>query len=335
LYGFRGFRPLLLRLPYLGYALRRLAQAIPVLAIVIVINFFLIHLAPGDPASVLAGPDASPENVAQLRVELGLDEPLPAQLAIYLERVLSFDLGFSYRFQQPVALLILDRLPATLLLMGTAISVSSFVGILLGALAARRPVGAMDGLASFLALAGYSMPAFWLGQILLLVFALQLSLFPVQGMFSLRAPSEGLGRWLDIGHHLVLPAFTYAVYHATLVFRLTRVKMIDTLAQDYILTARAKGAPERRVVTRHALPNALLPIVTVIGYNVGFMFAGSVLIETVFGWPGMGRLMFEAIAARDYPLLLGMFIVISCFVLLANIVTDLVYAVIDPRVVYR
>lgn len=321
--------------PYLRFILRRLLQAVPVIAAVIVINFLLIHLAPGDPAAVLAGPDPTPEHIAELRAQFGLDQPLMHQFVRYVGQVLTFDLGTSYQFGEPVARLILDRVPATLLLMGSALTVASLAGILLGAVAARRPNGAMDGLASFVALAGYSMPAFWLGQIMLLIFAMRFALLPVQGMSSLRAPETGVGHWIDVAQHLVLPACTYAVYHATLVFRLTRVKMKDTLAQDYILTARAKGAPERRVVMRHALPNALLPVITVIGTNVGFMFAGSVLVETVYGWPGMGQLMFQAIAVRDYPLLLGLFIFISGFVIAANIVTDIVYAIIDPRIVYR
>lgn len=158
------------------------------------------------------------------------------------------------------------------------------------------------------------MPVFWLGQLLLLVFALHLAIFPVQGMYSLRAPAEGFYRVLDIAHHLVLPALTYSIYHLALMYRLTRVKMQEALAMDYIVTARAKGAPERQVLLKHALPNAMLPLVTIIGMNFGFMMAGSVLVETVFAWPGLGRLLFDAIAARDYPVLLGVFIAVSLMV---------------------
>jgi peptide/nickel transport system permease protein len=229
----------------------------------------------------------------------------------------------------------MSRVPATLLLMGTALVFSSVLGILLGVVAARRPYGLADNAATVVALAGYSMPVFWLGQLMLLVFALHNPWFPVQGMTSIRAPSEGWGRIADILHHLVLPAIVYGIYHLTLIYRLTRIKMMDTLVQDYVTTARAKGVGEGRVVFRHALPNALLPIVTVIGYNLGFMLAGSVLVETVFGWPGMGRLMFEAIGARDFPLLLGLFVVVSFFVIVGNVVTDLVYALIDPRILYK
>lgn len=179
------------------------------------------------------------------------------------------------------------------------------------------------------------MPVFWLGQILLIIFALHLKWFPMQGMFSLRTPSEGWGRSWDVLHHLVLPALTYTVYHLTLIFRLTRVKMQEVLAMDFITTARAKGVPERTVVYGHALRNAMLPVVTVIGLHFGFMLAGSVLTETVFAWPGTGRLMFEAIMARDYPILMGLFFCLSVMVILVNVLTDIVYALIDPRVVYH
>lgn len=325
-----------LQFRYLGYILRRLAQAVPLVLIIIGLNFFLIHAAPGDPVTALAGQvETSPEYLAQLRAEFGLDRPLATQLGIYVGKVLSLDLGYSLRFRQPVFDLIVERVPATLLLMGTALVVSSFVGILLGIVAARRPYGIVDNVTTLVALAGYSMPVFWLGQLMLLAFALHIPLFPVQGMVSIRAPSEGIEYVLNVLHHLVLPATVYSIYNMTLVYRLTRVKMMDTLAQDFITTARAKGVTERRVVLGHALPNAMLPIVTVIGYNFGFMLAGSVLVETVFGWPGLGRLMFEGINARDYPLLLGLFVVISFFVILVNVVTDVLYAYIDPRILFK
>lgn len=320
----------------LFYMLRRLGQLLPLLFVIIVVNFFVIHAAPGDPVDILTGSmEAGDEYIAQVREQFGLDKPLPVQLLTYVVKMLHFDLGYSLRFRQDVLSLILERLPATLLLMGTALVISSVVGVVLGAIAARRPYSLTDNAATLVALAGYSMPVFWLGQLLLLGFALQLDWFPVQGMYSLRAPSDGWGRVLDIAHHLALPALTYSIYHLALIFRLSRVKMQETLALDFITTARAKGVPERRVVYYHALRNAILPVVTIIGLNFGFMLAGSVLTETVFAWPGMGRLMYEAIMARDYPLLLGLFTVVSVMVIVANIVTDIVYAFIDPRVAYR
>ncbi len=322
--------------PLLAYTLRRLLQAIPLIFVIILINFFLIHAAPGNPVDFLIGSmDASAEYIDDLRREFGLDQPLWVQFWLYVAKVAQFDLGYSLRFRAPVLDLILGRLPATLLLMGTALIISSLLGVLLGVLAARRPYGAVDNTATVAALAGYSMPVFWLGQLMLLLFSLQLGWFPTQGMYSLRAPSEGWGRVLDIAHHLVLPAACYSIYNLALVFRLTRVKMQETLALDFITTARAKGLAESRVVLVHALRNALLPVITVIGLNFGFMLAGSVLTETVFAWPGMGRLLYEAIGARDYPVLMGLFTVLSVMVIAANVLTDIAYAIVDPRVVYR
>ncbi len=318
------------------YVIRRLAQAVPLILVVILLNFFLIHAAPGDPIDFLVGSmDASPEYIDGLRKEFGLDQPLMTQLWAYLARMAHFDLGYSLRYRQGVLDLILTRMPATLLLMVTALVISSVLGVLLGAVAARRPYSVTDQASTFLALAGYSMPVFWLGQLVLIVFSLHLGWFPTQGMYSLRAPTQGWGRILDVLHHLALPALTYSLYHLALIYRLTRIKMQETLQLDFITTARAKGAPEGRVVYRHALRNAVLPVVTVIGMNFGFMLAGSVLTETVFAWPGMGRLLYEAIQARDYPVLMGLFTVLSLMVIAANVVTDLIYAAIDPRVVYR
>ena len=320
-------------LRYAGY---RLLQAVPLVFVIILINFALIHTAPGDPVDFLVGgSDASPEYIETVRREMGLDGPLWLQLLRYMERILQLDLGYSFRFREQVLSLILSRLPATLLLMGTALVLASTLGIVLGAVAARRPYSMTDYAATFVSLAGYSMPVFWLGQIMLIVFALQLALFPTQGMYSLRNPAEGFGMVLDIAHHLVLPVITYSVYHLALVFRLTRTKMQEALAQDFITTARAKGLAEHRVVYVHALRNAILPVVTIIGLNFGFMLAGSVLTETVFAWPGMGRLLYDAIGARDYPVLMGLFTILSLMVIVANVITDVIYAVIDPRVVYR
>ena len=323
-------------MPLLIYALKRIAQALPLILVIIAINFTLIHAAPGDPVDILLGQgEADPQVVAQLREEFGLDQPLPVQMARYYAKVLSLDLGQSFRYREPVFDLIAGRLPATFLLMGTALVLSTVLAVALGVIAARRPYSALDNGVTLFALAGYSMPVFWLGQLLLIVFALKLDWFPAQGMQSIRAPAEGFGRVLDIAHHLVLPAVTYSLYHLALLFRLTRAKMQDVLAQDYIQTARAKGLSETQTLIGHALPNALLPIVTVLGLNFGFMLAGSVLTETVFAWPGTGRLLYEAILARDYPLLMGLFVCLSCMVVLVNVATDLAYALIDPRVVYR
>ena len=323
-------------MPLLTYALRRVAQAIPLILIIIGINFALIHAAPGDPVDVLMGSsEADPAMVAELRADFGLDKPIPVQLVRYYAKVLTLDLGESFRYREPVLDLIASRLPATLLLMGTAIVVSTLIAVALGVVAALRPYSVLDNATTFMALAGYSMPVFWLGQLLLIVFALGLDWFPAQGMVSIRAPAEGFARVLDIAHHLVLPALTYSLYHLALMFRLTRAKMQEVLQQDFIQTARAKGLSESQMIFSHALRNAMLPIVTVLGLNFGFMLAGSVLTETVFAWPGTGRLLYEAILARDYPVLMGLFVCLSSMVVAVNLATDIAYALIDPRVVYQ
>lgn len=320
----------------LNYILRRVLEGVPILLCILVLNFLLIHAAPGDPATYLAGQmQATEEFQEKLRREFGLDRPLHVQLAVYLGKVLRGDLGYSYRYREEVTSLVMSRLGNTLLLMGSGFVLATAAGILLGVIASQRAYSFGDHLATFLALAGYSMPVFWLGQLLLITLSLGLGWFPAQGMASLRLRATGFDAFVDRLHHLVLPATTYAIYHLTLVFRLTRGKMQEILKEDYIITARAKGLDERNVVYRHGLRNALLPVVTVLGINFGFMLAGSVLVETVFAWPGMGRLMYEGILARDYPVLMGVFTVVSVMVILANIVTDVVYSFIDPRVVYK
>jgi len=319
----------------LAYSARRLAQAVPLVLVVVIINFFLIHAAPGDPVDMLlGGMDADPEFQAQMRRELGLDQPLWVQLWTYVSNMARLDLGYSFRFRQDVGALIMSRLPASLLLMGTSFVISVSFGILLGVVAAYRAGGLLERLLTGLTLSGYSMPVFWLGQLMLLVFAVGLGWFPIQGMVSLRTTSVGFDRVIDVAHHLALPALTYSVYQLTLIYRLTRVKMRETLSREFVKSARARGLSELRVVFRHAFPNAMLPVVTVMGLHVGHMLAGSVLTETVFAWPGLGRLMYEAIGARDFPLMLGLFTCISVAVIVANVVTDVIYAFIDPRVVY-
>ncbi len=320
----------------LNYILRRALEGVPILLCILILNFLLIHAAPGDPATYLAGQmQGTEEFQQQLKREFGLDRPLYEQLVVYLGKVLRGDLGYSFRYRQDVMGLVLSRVGNTLLLMGSGFIVATAAGILLGAIASQRAYSYGDHLATFLALAGYSMPVFWLGQLLLITLSLGLGWFPAQGMASLRVRATGMDALLDRLHHLVLPATTYAIYHLTLVFRLTRGKMQEVLKEDYIITARAKGLDERTVVYKHGLRNALLPVVTVLGINFGFMLAGSVLVETVFAWPGMGRLMYEGILSRDYPVLMGVFTVVSVMVIIANIVTDVVYSLIDPRVVYK
>ncbi len=315
------------------YILGRLLQAVPLIFVVTTVNFLLIHSAPGDPIHLLIGEgSASEELIERTRAEFGLDRPLHVQYVSYIGNILQLNFGYSLRYREDVFDLIMGRLPASLLLMGTAFLVSSAAGILLGLYAGTRKDSIADRIAVVLAILGYSMPVFFLGLILLTVFSLKLGWFPTQGMFNIRNPQEGWGLVKDVAHHLVLPVLTYSAFQLALIFRVTRVKMHQVMREDFIVTARAKGVHENRVVLRHAVPNTLLPIVTVLGLNLEWLLAGSVLTETVFAWPGLGRLMFDAVSARDFPLLMGLFVVISSFVIIVNLLTDIVYRLIDPRV---
>jgi ABC-type dipeptide/oligopeptide/nickel transport system permease component len=316
-----------------GYVLKRLLQAIPLLLGIVVVNFSLIHLAPGDPIVALVGEfQASPEFIDGVRRQYGLDKPIPVQLGLYLVNVLKGDLGYSFAFKQPVLGVIVDRVPATVLLMGAALLYSTLLGVLFGVVSSKKQYSRTDHSITLLSLIGYSMPVFWLGQILLIGLALHLPLFPAQGMESLREAYTGWARAADILHHLILPGFALGLSYLAINTRFTRASMIEVMAQDYIRTARAKGLSEAAITYKHALRNALLPLVTVTGLNFGFLLAGAVLTETVFAWPGLGRLMYDSIYTRDYPVLMGMFIIISVMVIAVNLVTDLVYSVLDPRI---
>ncbi len=315
------------------YVMGRLLQAVPLIFVVMTVNFILIQSAPGDPIHLLIGEGSASEELIELtRAEFGLDKPLHVQFVSYVKNVLQLNLGYSLRYRQDVFDLILSRIPASLLLMGTAFVVSSVAGILLGLYAGTRKDSLADRAAVVLSILGYSMPVFFLGLLLLTVFSLNLGWFPAQGMYNIRNPQEGWGLVKDVAHHLVLPVITYSAFQLALIFRVTRVKMQQVMKEDYITTARAKGVGEGRVVFRHAVPNTLLPIVTILGLNLEWLLAGSVLTETVFAWPGLGRLMFDAVSARDFPLLMGLFIVISSFVIIVNLCTDVIYRAIDPRV---
>ena len=311
----------------------RLLNAALLLLAVLVLNFMLIHLAPGDPAQVIAGEmgGASPEILAAVRKQYGLDQPITVQLGRYVARAATGDLGFSFYFNQPVSRLIAERLPATVLLMVASLGFAAVVGTLLGVLAARWPRGPLSMAVTLVSLAGYAAPVFWSGLLLLLLFASVLPLFPISGMFDVSQPKQGLAYALDVLHHLVLPTLTLGLVYLAQYSRQARAAMLDALGADYVRTARAKGLPERRVVLKHALRNALIPVVTLIGLQFSQLLAGAVLVETVFGWPGMGRLVLDSILRRDYPTLLGVLVVSALLVMAANLVTDLCYRLIDPR----
>ncbi|MBC7585687.1 MAG: ABC transporter permease [Tardiphaga sp.] len=313
---------------------RQLANAVGLLLAVLVLNFCLIHLAPGDPALVIAGEmgGASADVIAALRVKYGLDQSLFHQLWTYLAKVVTGDFGYSYYFNEPVVNLIAHRIPATLYLVISALLLSVVVGTLLGVISARRPNGWFSQSVTVISLAGYAAPVFWTGLMLLLLFGSVWPILPVTGMSDVARPKAGFAHLLDVGQHLILPSITLALVFIAQYSRLARVNMIDALTADYVRTARAKGLPEYVVIGKHALRNTLIPIVTVAGLQFGHLFAGAVLVETVFSWPGMGRLVFESILRRDYPTLLAVLFFSAVLVMAANIITDLVYRLVDPRI---
>lgn len=320
------------KLAALSYMLVKIGSAVPLLLGVITVNFVLIHLAPGDPVSVLVGEtEPTAEQLAALYTKLGLDQPLYVQYLDYLTSVFTGDLGYSYVLQTDVAELIWGRVPATLSLMLPSLIIFSIIGVTMAVVVARRPRSWTDRAGSVFAVFGYSIPAFWLAQIALLVFALQLRWFPTNGMTSSRFVYEGFDYFVDLLHHLVLPATVLGMRYLAINFRYARASMRDALSQDYIVAARAKGLNERRVLF-HAFRNGILPVITVFGLNVTDILAGAVLTEIVFGWPGLGRLMYDAMYARDYPLLMGMFIFVSIGIIFTNLVIDIVYGLFDPRV---
>jgi peptide/nickel transport system permease protein len=318
----------------LGYAVRRLLQSLPLILLLLVVNFILIHAAPGDPIAYLAGQSGDANYFAEMRARYGLDRPIAEQLGLYLVNVARGELGYSFAYSQPVVQVVLGRIPTTLLLMVTSLVLATSGGIWLGMVAARRVDTPLDWLITTLTLVADSTPAFFLGQILIIVFAAGLSLFPVQGMVNPRGGLSGTSYWLDVLHHLVLPSLTLGALQLALLARLTRTALLEVLGEDYVRTAQAKGLPARALFYRHALRNALLPVVTVVGSHVGTLITGAVLTEIVFAWPGLGRLLFDATLSRDYPLLMAIFVLLSATVVLANLLTDLAYTAIDPRVRY-
>jgi peptide/nickel transport system permease protein len=319
------------------FVARRLGQLVPVVLAIAALNFLLIKLAPGDAADILAGQmgHATLEFTQQLRAEFGLDLPLVEQFLIYMGKLLTLDLGVSVIQQQSVLALILDRLPATLLLMVTAIAIAIASGVALGVAAARRQGSWLDNAISVTALLVYATPAFWLGLMLIVLFSIKLDLLPSGGMMSIGSGKTSFALAFDVARHLVLPALTLGLFYAAVYARLMRAAMLEVYGQDYIVTARAKGLSERAIAWTHALRNALLPVVTLAGMQVGHLLGGSVLIETVFGWPGLGRLVFDALTQRDLNLLLGILFISSVVVVLANLVVDLVYGFLDPRITHK
>jgi peptide/nickel transport system permease protein/oligopeptide transport system permease protein len=304
----------------LNYVTRRLVAAVPTLLGVSVVVFMMVRLLPGDPARIVAGLLATESDVEHIRHQLGLDQPAPVQYAAFLSRLLHFDLGTSVRSGQPVTSEVLARLPWTVELAVTSIAVAAAVGIGGGMLAALYHNQKLDALISAVMLFGISMPVYWFGLMLIVVFAITLKWLPAAG-------SQDPGAW-------ILPTLTLAAFSVALIARMTRSAMLDVMRTNYVRTARAKGLVERAIVYGHALRNALLPIVTVVGHQFGTLLGGAVLTETVFGWPGMGQLLVDALFARDYPVVQGVVLTFSALFILVNLAVDVLYGVIDPRIHY-
>jgi peptide/nickel transport system permease protein len=302
------------------YILKRLLSTLPVLLGISLLLFFMLRMLPGDPAQVLAGQMASQEDIKNIRQQLGLDKPIFVQYGIFLSRLAKLDLGRSARTQNPVIKEIWARLPNTMLLAVAAISLACLFGIPAGIISAVRPYTWIDYLFTSMALFGISMPTFWLGLMLIVIFSLVLHWLP----------AGGIGSW----KHVILPSFTLAAFVVAFITRITRASMIETLSQDYTTTARSKGLKEQVVIVKHALKNALIPIVTVVGLQFGLLLGGAVLTETVFAWPGLGRLIVDSILARDYPVIQGTILIFGLLYILVNLVVDLLYAFIDPRIRY-
>ncbi len=316
------------------YVAGRILHGLPIILAIVVVNFFLIRLAPGDAASVLAGESgaATQEYMDQIRAQFGLDQPLWVQFVSYMKNLVVFDLGYSFRHSREVSELILERLGATALLMGASMLLSVGFGILLGAIAAVRNGTFTSHVIVILAIVTYATPLFWVGLMLIIVFALNLGWFPTSGIETIGKTATPLGHALDVLHHLVLPAIALSFFYMALYTRLMRASMLETLGQDFIKTARAKGLAPSKIVWRHALRNAILPVLTMAGVQVSAMLGGSVIIESVFGWPGLGLLAYESLFARDLNLLLGIFFLSSILVVVTNAVVDVIYTIVDPRI---
>ncbi|MFM8799380.1 MAG: ABC transporter permease [Tagaea sp.] len=317
-----------------GYVVRRLIQTVPVVLGVVIVNFLLLQLAPGDLATVLAGEagGAPKEYIDQLRARFGHDQPVYIQLFNYLRNLIVLDLGYSFRQSAPVFDLLMQRLWPTLLLMVCTLVLSLGFGILMGLLAALWVRTWKDNAISVAAIIVYATPLFWVGLMLILVFSIRLDWFPTSGMEDVVAFHEGWARVADIAHHLVLPTLTLSLFYLALYARVMRASMLEQRGLDYVVTARAKGQSERRITTRHVFRNALLPVVTMAGVQTGGLIGGSVVVESIFAWPGLGQLAYQSLFARDYNLLLGIFFLSAVLVVVVNLIVDVVYVFLDPRI---
>jgi peptide/nickel transport system permease protein len=314
--------------------LMRIVYAFFLLMAVLVLNFSMMHLAPGDVADTISQSmgGADQEILDQIRADYGLDQPFLIQLGRYMGNVLRFDLGYSFFYNTPVTQLILQRLPATLLLVFTAQILALFIGVILGVISARKPNGIASHFVTILALFGYSAPVFWTGILLLIGFSLNIQIFPVAGMRDVTIEGGFWVHFVDIVRHLVLPVITLGSIFLALYSRLARATMMEVLGSDYIRTAKAKGLSEHQVVYKHALKNSLSPVITLAGLQFSAVISGAVLVEAVFSWPGLGTLAFQSIIARDTPTILGILFFSALVVIIGNLLTDIALRFVDPRV---
>jgi peptide/nickel transport system permease protein len=313
---------------------RRLVQAVPLMLGVVVINFVLIHLAPGSFLELMTAENqvSDPATVELLRKTYGMDDPLWLQLAKYVWALVHFDFGFSYRQNMPVLQAITIHLPATLLLMISSITLAFAVGVAAGVVASMKVRTVWDTVVSVIAMFFFAAPSFWLGIMMIVLFAVKLGWMPVGGMITIGGAGGGV---LDILHHLILPTLALGLFYAAIYARVMRSSMLEVSQLDFVRTARAKGLSRRQVTLGHVLRNALLPVVTILGVQMGTVLAGSVVIESVFSWPGVGSLLFDSVSSRNYPVVLGILVLGSLVVIVANILVDLVYMWLDPRIEIR
>jgi len=312
----------------------RAGYAVILLVAVLVLNFSMMHLAPGDVADTISQSmgGADQELLDQIRADYGLDQPFYIQLGRYIGGVLQFDLGFSFFYNQPVTELILQRLPATLLLVITAQLLALFIGVIMGVVSARKPNGILSHFVTFLALFGYAAPVFWTGILLLIAFSLKVQWFPVAGMQDVTIEGGFWAHFVDVARHMVLPVITLGSLFLALYSRLARATMMETLGSDFVRTAKAKGLSTNQVVYKHALKNSLSPVITLAGLQFSAVISGAVLVEAVFSWPGLGTLAFQSIIARDTPTILGILFFSALVVIVGNLLTDLALRLVDPRV---
>jgi len=317
-----------------GYVLRKLGQTVLTIFVVLVLNFFLFRIMPGNPIRILIrNPKISAESLQRIAEQFGLNRSLPVQFAYYLRDLFRGDLGHSFVYRQPVLDVIMEKLPPTLLLTGTATVLSIIIGIVLGVIFAWKRGSKIDVIGLSLSLVLYSMPSFWVGILMVMVFAVYLHIFPIGGMSTPGAYYPTI--WIQLGsllRHMFLPTITFALILIGEYVLIMRNSLLEVMSEDYMLTARAKGVSTRNLLRRHALPNAMLPMVTLIAMNLGFIVGGAIQVETVFSWPGLGRLMYTALTGRDYPLLQGIFLFVTVCVVGANFCADLLYRYLDPRV---